>query len=148
MSKIATEQEAYNIGGKGTPVANKCVTNARAYVLGCKKLSVADNKLVEVSALSKNIINLGPIRFYGSYTADAGATEIKTGTIELLSTDAPEDLEFVVGMPHTAIVVVVSKGKRIGRNSEFNKNYYGPTYNEQANAAYFKTPGYTGMFQK
>lgn len=35
MGKIATEQEAYNVGKLGTPVTNKCCTNSRAQELGC-----------------------------------------------------------------------------------------------------------------
>lgn len=55
MGKIATEQEAYGIGGKGTPVANKCCTRSRAIALGCK---VSGNysllQLVQLSDLSKS----------------------------------------------------------------------------------------------
>lgn len=148
MGKIATEQEAYNIGRRGTPVANKCATNARAYTLGCKKLSVADNKLVEVSALIRDRINLGNAYFSGSYSADSGSMEITTGNIELQSVNAPEDLEFRVFTPHSWIDVTVSKGERIGRNSKFNRYYSGPTYNENATSASILTEGYSCTFTK
>lgn len=36
MGKIATEQEAYLFGKKGTPAGNKLCTKSRAEVLGCK----------------------------------------------------------------------------------------------------------------
>lgn len=36
MGKIALETEVYAIGGKGSPVSNKCCTKARAEALGCK----------------------------------------------------------------------------------------------------------------
>ena len=35
MSKIATEQDVYNVGKQGTPVANKCCTKERVSDLGC-----------------------------------------------------------------------------------------------------------------
>lgn len=35
MGKIATEQDVYNVGKKGTPTANKCCTKERVTALGC-----------------------------------------------------------------------------------------------------------------
>ena len=56
MSKIATEQEAYNIGKLGTPVTNKCCTKERAEELGCKvNGSYSSNQLVQLSDLTKNL---------------------------------------------------------------------------------------------
>lgn len=148
MSKIATEQEAYNIGGKGTPIAKKCVTNARAYALGCKKdSSISDNKLVEASELIRELIVLGDVQFSGSYSADAGSMAITTGTITLLSIDAPEELEFRVFTPHSWVDVTVSKGKREGRDSKLVRNYSGPTYNEDAIRASISTEGYSCSFR-
>lgn len=148
MSKIATEQEAYNIGGKGTPVAKKCATNARAYALGCKKLSVADNKLIEASKLVRDLIDLGDVIFSGSYTANSGSTAITTGTINLLSIDAPEELEFRVFTPHSWVDVTVSKGKREGSDSKLVRHYSGPTYDEDAISASISTEGYSCIFRK
>lgn len=148
MSKIATEQEAYNIGGKGTPIAKKCVTNARAYALGCKKLSVANNKLIEVSALIRDLINLGNAYFSGSYISNAGFRATTTGSIELINVDAPEDLEFRVFTQHSYIDVKVSKGQRKGSNSKFDRNYSGPSYDEEAINASILTEGYSCIFTK
>lgn len=55
MSKIATEQEAYNIGGKGTPITNKCVTQDRAInTFNCQVAgSYRDDQLVQLADLSK-----------------------------------------------------------------------------------------------
>lgn len=53
MGKIATEQEAYNIGKQGTPHGNKCCTKARVETLGCKvSESYASNQLVQLEDLS------------------------------------------------------------------------------------------------
>lgn len=54
MGKIATEQEARNIGGKGTATNNKCATKSKAQALGCNvKGSYKDNQLVQLNDLSK-----------------------------------------------------------------------------------------------
>lgn len=58
MGKIATEQEVYNVGGKGTPIINKCCTKSRAEVLGCKiksGYSYQNNQLIEQGSYEKNI---------------------------------------------------------------------------------------------
>lgn len=67
MGKIATEQEAYNIGGTkdGLFVANKCCTKERAEIMGCDVSGDYDsNKLVEIEDLTKhvNYVNI-PILF-------------------------------------------------------------------------------------
>lgn len=61
MGKIATEQEAYNIGGKGSPINNKCCTAAKAEELGClvrdkDLLDIKDNQLIQKEDLEKNKI--------------------------------------------------------------------------------------------
>lgn len=54
MGKIATEQEAYNIGKLGTPVTNKCCTKSRAEMLGCSVSGTYRNyQLVQQSDLSE-----------------------------------------------------------------------------------------------
>ncbi len=58
MGKIATEQEVYNVGGKGTPITNKCCTKSRAETLGCKiksGYSYKDNQLIEQGSYEKDI---------------------------------------------------------------------------------------------
>lgn len=60
--KIATEQKAYEIGGKGTPVTNKMVTRVRAEALGCTvPLSATENQLVPESGLTKVRTSLGKL---------------------------------------------------------------------------------------
>lgn len=54
MGKIATEQEAYDIGKQGTPNGNKCCTKSRAEALGCTvKDDIPSNKLVQISDILK-----------------------------------------------------------------------------------------------
>ena len=54
MGKIATEQEAYNIGNSGSPVTNKGCTKSRAEALGCDVSgNYANNQLVQLSDLSR-----------------------------------------------------------------------------------------------
>lgn len=56
MGKIATEQEAYNIGKSGIPTSNKCCTKTRAEELGCKVSGVYEsNQLVQLVHLSTNV---------------------------------------------------------------------------------------------
>ena len=43
MSKIATEQEVYNVGQTGTPIANKCCTKQRMEALGCTGTNGVEN---------------------------------------------------------------------------------------------------------
>ena len=57
MGKIATEQEAYNIGKRGIPRINEPCTKARARELGCSikpGYSYAGNEPVELEALCRN----------------------------------------------------------------------------------------------
>lgn len=70
MGKIATEQEAYNIGGIGTPTKEKCCTKTRAEALGCKVSgSYTNNQLVQLQDLSKAYSVYG-IGIYISITLD------------------------------------------------------------------------------
>lgn len=149
MSKIATEQEAYNIGGQGTPVANKCATNARAYALGCKKLSVADNKLVQLSELEISIYNLGTVKFSGYYHAYKSTKKGQVyGHIELTSMTAPATIVFTVYTDSESIEVTVFKGSSSGDNSREFNYYGGSVINELANQASIVTKGYKCTFQK
>ena len=43
MGKIATEQEVYNVGQTGTPIANKCCTKQRMEALGCEGINGVEN---------------------------------------------------------------------------------------------------------
>lgn len=57
MGKIATEQEAYNIGKKGTPTYRKCCTKTRAEALGCEVSNgYKSNQLVQLTSLSKSAV--------------------------------------------------------------------------------------------
>ena len=59
MGKIATEQEAYNIGRKGTPTSKKCCTKSRAEALGCEVSNgYKSNQLVQLTSLSKSTVTL------------------------------------------------------------------------------------------
>ena len=60
MGKIATEQEAYNIGGAGVPTNKKCCTKTRTEALGCSVSGLyASNKLVQLADLSKLDLGFG-----------------------------------------------------------------------------------------
>ena len=66
MGKIATEQEAYSIGKKGTPVGNKLCTKSRAIQLGCDTNgSYLDNQCVQLNDL-KASVNKIQISFVGT----------------------------------------------------------------------------------
>lgn len=60
MGKIATEQDVYNIGQTGTPIANKCCTKQRMEALGCTGTNgienYASNRLVSEGNYIKNVI--------------------------------------------------------------------------------------------
>lgn len=60
MSKIATEQDVYNVGQTGTPTANKCCTKKRMEALGCRGTNgvenYASNRLVPEGNYQKNVI--------------------------------------------------------------------------------------------
>lgn len=52
MGKIATEQESFSIGKKGTSAGNKLCTKSRAEALGCKvKGTYQSNQCVQLSDL-------------------------------------------------------------------------------------------------
>lgn len=67
INQIATEQEAYQIGGKGSPVANKCLTQGRVSSFGCKTsiTSTVSSQLVVYSRLSKAVTSLGTCKLSG-----------------------------------------------------------------------------------
>ena len=60
MSKIATEQDVYNVGKQGTPVANKCCTKQRMEALGCRGTNgvenYASNRLVPEGNYTKSAL--------------------------------------------------------------------------------------------
>ena len=84
MGKIATEQEAYNIGGTkdGLFVANKCCTKERAEIMGCDVNEDYDsNKLVEIEDLTVN-----PVFSCSTLKAEDGTdipNEIEQGIIKV-----------------------------------------------------------------
>ena len=57
MGKIATEQEAYNIGGTkdGLFVANKCCTKERAEIMGCDVNEDYDSNLKSATIIKYTI---------------------------------------------------------------------------------------------
>lgn len=67
MGKIATEQDAYDVGKKGTPVANKCSTKQRMEALGCTGINgvenYASNRLVPEGNYTKNVIGSFKLAF-------------------------------------------------------------------------------------
>lgn len=71
MSKIATEQDVYDVGKKDTPVANKCCTKQRMEALGCTGINGVENypsnRLVPEGNYIKNVIGSFKLIFQ-SYT--------------------------------------------------------------------------------
>ena len=67
MSKIATEQDVYDVGKKDTPVANKCCTKQRMEALGCRGTNgvenYASNRLVPEGNYTKNVIGSFKLAF-------------------------------------------------------------------------------------
>ena len=73
MSKIGTEQDAYNLSGIGTPIPNKCITATRVRELGCSifdedTFPVADNQLVE-----KERLEIKTTRYFGAIVTIANS---------------------------------------------------------------------------
>lgn len=94
--KIATEQKAYEVGGKGTPVTNKMVTKVRAEELGCiVSIPATANKLIPESGLVKartslGQLTLGPGRLTITRTGGQWTWDF-SWTVPL-----PEDMTFVI----------------------------------------------------
>ena len=92
MGKIATEQEAYNIGKRGIPRINEPCTKARARELGCAikpGYSYAGNEPVELEALYKDgraALAWNTIKFYYTHRIEKASDplEIKVPRVELI----------------------------------------------------------------
>ena len=92
MGKIATEQEAYNIGKRGIPRINEPCTKARARELGCAikpGYSYAGNEPVELEALCRNAraaLSWITIKFYYTHRIEKASDplEIKVPRVELI----------------------------------------------------------------
>ena len=100
MGKIATEQEAYNIGKRGIPRINEPCTKARARELGCAikpGYSYAGNEPVELEALYRNeraALAWNTIKFYYTHRIEKASDplEIKVPRAELI-----HDIEITEG---------------------------------------------------
>lgn len=94
MGKIATEQEAYNIGKRGIPRINEPCTKARARELGCAikpGYSYAGNEPVELEALCRNeraALAWNTIKFYYTHRIEKASDplEVKVSRVELIQT--------------------------------------------------------------
>lgn len=94
MGKIATEQEAYNIGKRGIPRINEPCTKARARELGCAikpGYSYAGNDPVELEALYRNeraALAWNTIKFYYTHRIEKASDplEVKVSRVELIQT--------------------------------------------------------------
>ena len=92
MGKIATEQEAYNIGKRGIPRINEPCTLARARALGCAikpGYSYVGNEPVELEALCKServALAWNTIKFYYTHRIEKASDplEIKVPWVELI----------------------------------------------------------------
>lgn len=83
MGKIATEQEAYEIGQQGIPIANKCCTKSRAEALGCEVSGAyLSNQLVQQSHLSSSGIYLEIVSNIQNYTSYTNWGYLKIITLE------------------------------------------------------------------
>ena len=83
MGKIATEQEAYNIGKRGIPRINEPCTKARARELGCSikpGYSYAGNEPVELEALCRNeraALAWNTIKFYYTHRIEKASDPLE-----------------------------------------------------------------------
>lgn len=85
MGKIALESDVYAIGGKGTPIAKKCCTKARAEALGAKiksGYSYSSNQLIEEGSY---YVSLGTATITGRFRnvpPDPSMPQINPGRAE------------------------------------------------------------------
>ena len=94
MGKIATEQEAYNIGKTGILRIDEPCTKARARELGCAikpGYSYAGNEPVELEALYKNTragLAWNTTKYYYTHSIEKASDplEIKVSRVELIQT--------------------------------------------------------------
>ena len=92
MGKIATEQEAYNVGKRGIPRINEPCTKARARELGCAikpGYSYAGNEPVELEALCRNeraALAWNTIKVYYTHRIEKASDplEVKVSRVELI----------------------------------------------------------------
>ena len=119
MSKIGTEQDAYNLSGIGTPVPNKCITATRVRELGCSifdedTFPVADNQLVE-----KERLEVKTTRYFGAIV-----TIPNTGMGDIVSYVYPYYKNVPSQEPSTYMVrwdLIDYKDTSSGRNCYFGK---------------------------
>lgn len=119
MSKIGTEQDAYNLSGIGTPVPNKCITATRVRELGCSifdedTFPVADNQLVE-----KERLEVKTTRYFGAIV-----TIPNTGMGDVVSYVYPYYKNVPSQEPSTYMVrwdLIDYKDTSSGRNCYFGK---------------------------
>ncbi len=94
MGKIATEQEAYNIGKTGIPRIDEPCTRARAEELGCAikpGYSYAGNEPVELEALYKDTragLAWNTIKFYYTHRIEKASDplEVRVSRLEFIQT--------------------------------------------------------------
>ncbi len=111
MGKIATEQEAYNIGKTGIPRIDEPCTRARSRELGCAikpGYSYAGNEPVELEALYKDVrvgLAWNTVKFYYTHSIEKASDplEIKVPRAELI-----HDIEITEGAFAGVYVNVVS----------------------------------------
>ena len=115
MGKIATENEAYEIGGSGTPVTNKCCTKSKAEEFGCLvEGDYSNNQLVQLSDLKAGqnyksmIIQLNNILDQPTYDSASGFLQFELSNGEIIECDIsgkmPVSVEFEVPYDSNGIV--------------------------------------------
>lgn len=99
MGKIATEQEAYNIGKKGTPNGNKCCTKTRAEELGCKvNGSYNYNQLIQLDDLRKDMNTV-----YLGYKVD----DVSNYVVFKINNVYGESISRLVGTPNFPLILPI-----------------------------------------
>lgn len=102
--RIAIEKDAYDIGGSGSPVANKCLTKDKVFTFGNVKIidsqvnNYTDKQLVAVDHLTVNVV-LNSITLYISLGLGEGPSWSDPGEKDFYNndlTDSGKDLYAIV----------------------------------------------------
>lgn len=121
MSKIATEQDVYNVGKKDTPVANRCCTKQRMEALGCTGTNgvenYASNRLVPEGNYIKNVIGSFKLVFLSErykpvfHVTNAAVTDLGDDNylVEIINNNWTITIEFYVSSLISTHIITVKE---------------------------------------
>lgn len=110
--KMATEQEVYNIGKKGSPEANRCCTARRARELGCRVLNNRqDNQLLDLGDVEPDAIIIYFEVGVSTHAVGTARKVVRVETSRAVPTNVTCSLRvYVNGQPTTISGLIVPKG--------------------------------------